>query len=149
MLRICGSKWHSGGHWDYFLSIFGRFWGSLGRLVGVICAPMGALAVIFGALDRHLKGLGPTFERNLVEKSVFVILVPRLGEPTTFEGPVAQVGATWSRKSCQRRTRGGQGGGRDGKKGAKRGQSGRRVCRASATHRKSSATRTRPEVKTI
>ena len=57
---------------------------------------MGALVVIFGPLDRLLKGLGPTFERNIVEKSVFVILVPRLGETTTFEGPAAQVGATWS-----------------------------------------------------
>ena len=93
---ICGSKWRSGGHWDHFLSIFGRFLGSLGRLVGVICAPVGALVVIFGPLDRLLKGLGPTFERNIVEKSVFVILVPRLGETTTFEGPAAQVGATWS-----------------------------------------------------
>ena len=57
---------------------------------------MGALVVIFGPLDRLLKGLGPTFERNIVEKSVFVILVPRPGETTTFEGPAAQVGATWS-----------------------------------------------------
>ena len=78
------------------LLIFGRFWMSLGRLVGVICAPVGALVVIFGPLDRVLKGLGPTFERNIVEKLVLVILVPRLGETTTFEGPAAQVGATWS-----------------------------------------------------
>ena len=117
--------------------MFDRFWWSLGRLLGVICAPVGALVVIFGPLDRLLKGLGPTLERNLVEKSVFVILVPRLGQTTTFEGPAAQVGATWSRKSRQRRAQGGQSGGRDSKKGAKTGQSGRRVCRASATHRKS------------
>ena len=77
-------------------TIFYRFLGSLGRLVGVICAPVGALVVIFGPLDRLFEGLGPTFERNIVEKSVFVILVPRLGETTTFEGPAAQVGATWS-----------------------------------------------------
>ena len=80
--------------------------GSPGRLVGVICDPVGALVVIFGPLDRLLKGLGPTFERNIVEKSVFVILVSRLGETTTVEGPAAQVGATWSRKSRQRRARG-------------------------------------------
>ena len=42
--------------------------GSPGDLVGVICAPVGALVVIFGPLDRLLKGLGATFERNLVEK---------------------------------------------------------------------------------
>ena len=76
--------------------IVGRFGRSLGRLVGVICAPVGALVVIFGPLDRLLKGLGPTFERNIVEKSVFVILVLSLSETTTFEGPAAQVGATWS-----------------------------------------------------
>ena len=48
--------------------IFDWFWGSPGRLVGVICAPVGALVVIFGPLDRLLKGLGPTFKGNLVEK---------------------------------------------------------------------------------
>ena len=56
--------------------MFDRFWGSPGRLLGVICAPVGALVVIFGPLDRLLKGLGPTFESNIVEKSVFAILVP-------------------------------------------------------------------------
>ena len=73
---ICGCKWRSGGHWDHFLSIFGRFLGYLGRLVGVICAPMGALVIIFDPLNRLLEGLGPTFERNIVEKSVFVVLEP-------------------------------------------------------------------------
>ena len=93
---ICGSKWRSVGHWDQLLSIFDRVWGSLGRLVGVICVPVAVLVVIFGPLGRLLRGLGPTFTRHIVEKSVFVILVPRLGETTTFEGPAAQVGATWS-----------------------------------------------------
>ena len=46
--------------------IFYRFGGSLRRLVGVIC--VGALVVIYGPVDRPLKGLGPTFERNIVEK---------------------------------------------------------------------------------
>ena len=64
----CGPTWRPGGHWDQFLSIFDRFLGSPGGLVGVICAPVGALVVIFGPLDRLWKGLGPTFERNLVEK---------------------------------------------------------------------------------
>ena len=63
-----GFKWRSGGHWDQFLSIFDRFLECPGSLVGVICAPVGALVVIFGPLDRLLKGLGPMFERNLVEK---------------------------------------------------------------------------------
>ena len=108
--------------------MFNGFLGSPGRLVGVTCAPMGALVVIFGPLDRLMKGLGPTFERNIVEKSVFVILVPRLGETTTFEGLAAQVGATWSIKSRPRSARGSQSGGRDSKNGAKTGQSGRPVC---------------------
>ena len=56
-----------------------------------------------GRPGRHFWSAGSTFggtrtdfERNIVEKSVFVILVPRLGETTTLEGPAAQVGATWS-----------------------------------------------------
>ena len=57
--------------------MFDRFGGSPGRLLGVICAPMGALVVIFGPLDRLLKGLGPTFESNIVEKTFFAILVLR------------------------------------------------------------------------
>ena len=77
---IRGSKWRSGGHWDQLLSIFARFWRSPGHLLGVICAPVGALLVIFGPLDRLLTGLGPTFESNIVEKSGFAILMPRLGE---------------------------------------------------------------------
>ena len=100
--------------------MFDRLWGSPGRLLGVICAPVGALVVICGPLDRLLKGLGPTFESNIVEKSVFVILVPRLGETTTFEGPATQVGVTWSCKSRQGNPRGDPSEGRDGKKGAKR-----------------------------
>ena len=64
---ICGCKWRSGGHWDQLLSMFDRFWESPG-LLGVICAPVGALVVIFSPLDRLWKGLGPTFERHLVEK---------------------------------------------------------------------------------
>ena len=111
---IRGSKWRSGGHWDQLLSIFDRFWKSPGHLLGVICAPVGALLVIFGPLDRLLKGLGPTFESNIVEKSVFAILVPRLGETTTFEGLAAQVGATWSIKSHPGDARGSQNGGRAG-----------------------------------
>ena len=79
--------------------IFDRFWESPGRLVGVICAPVGALVVIVGPLGRLFKGLGPTFERNIVEKSVFVILMPRCGETTTFEGLATQFGAAWSMKS--------------------------------------------------
>ena len=88
-----GAQVATGTDFYRFLIDFG---GSPGHLVGVICAPVGALVVIFGPLNRLLEGLGPTFERNIVEKSVFVILVPRLGETTTFEGPAAQVGATWS-----------------------------------------------------
>ena len=107
--------------------IFLRFWGSPGRLLGVICAPVGALVVIFGPLDRLLKGLGPTFESNIVEKSVFAILVPRLGETTTSEGLAAQVGATWSIKSHPGDARGSQNGGQGGQKGAGSGQSGRPV----------------------
>ena len=68
------------------LSIFDRFWRSPGHLLGVICAPVGALLVIFGPLDRLLMGLGPTFESNIVEKPVVVILMSRLRETITFEG---------------------------------------------------------------
>ena len=125
---IRGSKWRSGGHWDQLLSIFDRFWKSPGHLLGVICAPVGALHVIFGPLDRLLRGLGPTFESNIVEKSVFAILVPRVCETTTFMGLAAQVGATWSIKSRPRGARGSKSGGQDSKKGAKTGQSGRPVC---------------------
>ena len=89
---------------------------SLGRRVGVICAPMGALVVIFGPLDRLLKGLGPTFESNIVGESVFAILMPRLGETTTFEDLAAQVGATSSRKSHPRGARGSQSRGQESKK---------------------------------
>ena len=58
-------------------------------LLGVIYAPVGALLVIFGPLDRLLKGRGPTFESNIVEKLVFAILMPRSSETTTFEGLAA------------------------------------------------------------
>ena len=127
----CGSTWRSGGHWEQLSSIFDRFVGSPGRVEGVICAPVGALVVFFGPLDRLLKGLGPTFGSNIVEKSVFVILMPRPSETTTFEGLAAQVGATWSIKSHPGGAWGSQSGGQGGKKGARSGQSGRPACQSS------------------
>ena len=120
-----GFIWRSGGHWGQLLLIFYGFGGSLGRLLGVICAPVDALVVIFGSLDGLLKVLGPTFESNMPERSGFVILVPRLGETTTFEGPAAQVGATWSIKSHPGDAWGSQNGVQGGKKCAGSGQSGR------------------------
>ena len=127
--------------------MFDRFWGSPGRILGVICTPVGAPLVIFGSLDRLLKGLGPTFESNIVEKSVFAILVPRLGETTTFEGLAAQVGAPWSIKSRPRTTHGSQSGGQDSKNGAKTGQSGRPVNRSYGTGRESAGNQVKSEVK--
>ena len=41
----------------------------------------------FWCIGSTFERLGPTFERNIVEKFVFVILVPRVGETTTFGGP--------------------------------------------------------------
>ena len=113
--------------------MFDRCGRAPGRLLGVICAPVGALVNFFGPLDRLLKGLGPTFESNIVEMPVFPILVPRFGETTTFEGLATQVGATWSIKSHPGDARGSQSGGRDSKKGAKTGQSGRLGCQTSGT----------------
>ena len=89
---ICGCKWPVGPFFIDFWSIF-----------GVPGAPCRCHLRSHGRPGRHFWSAGPTFggtrtdfERNIVEKSVFVILVPRLGETTTFEGPAAQVGATWS-----------------------------------------------------
>ena len=79
--------------------MFDRFGASPARLLGVICTSVGALVIIFGPLDRLLKGLGPTFESNLVEKCFFAILVPRVGETTTFEGLAAQKSTICSQRS--------------------------------------------------
>ena len=67
--------------------------------MGVICAPVDALVVIFGSLDGLLKVLGPTFESNMLERSGFVILVPRYGETTTFGGLAAQKSTICSQRS--------------------------------------------------
>ena len=94
-----GFIWRSGGHWGELLSIFDRFGASPGRLLGVICAPVDALVVIFGSLDGLLRVLAQTFESNMLERSGFVILVPRLSETTTFEGLAAQKSTIWSQRS--------------------------------------------------
>ena len=58
------------------MRFFVDFWESPGRLLDVICVPVGALGVIFGSWDRLLKVLGQTFESNLQEKFDFAILTP-------------------------------------------------------------------------
>ena len=103
--------------------------------------------VMFGPLDRLLKGLGPTFESNIVENLGFAILMPRLGETITFEGLAAQVGATWSIKSHPGDARGSRNGGQGSQKGAGSGQSGRPVCQSYGTRRKPGRTQVKSEVK--
>ena len=108
---------------------------------------LGSPGRLFGSLHRLLTLLGPTFESNLVEKSVFAILVPRLGETTTFEGLAAQVGATWSIKSHPGDARGSRNGGQGSQKGARSGQSGRPVCQSYGTRRKAGQNQVKSEVK--